>query len=397
MKLTDAFVKRVQPHPDGRPRRIGEGRGGHGLALVVKPTKSGYVSKTWVQRLRIKGIETNIGLGRYPVVTLAEARKAALANRREAARGGDPRTPRGSEVPTFEAAAAEVITLHAKSWQRGGDSERQWRNSLRTYAFPRLAEKRVDEITPGDVMAVLLASDLWTAKPVTAGRVRQRIGAVMKWSIAKGFRTDNPAGAAIGAALPKNTRPPKHFDSLPHAHVADAIARVWRSGAWLGTKCCFEFMLLTAARPGEARLAKWDEIDFDSATWTIPPSRYKIGRAHRVPLCPRAVEVLQEAAAIRSTRRPDLVFPSPTGREISDFTMTKMLKRLGIPAVAHGFRSSFRVWCGDSGIDREVAERALGHTVRNPVEAAYARGTLFERRRKVMDRWGAYCSGASDD
>lgn len=399
-QLTATFVKRVKPHPDGKPRRYGDGRGGHGLALVVKPTRSGPASKAWSQRLRIRGGgDIHLGLGSYPIVTLAEARKAALANRREAARGRDPRDTR---VPTFEAAAGEVIALHAKKWKPGGKSERQWRSSLGTYAFPLIGSKRVDRITTRDVMAVLLAREdggrpFWMAKPETARRVRQRIGAVMKWAVAQGFRTDNPAGSAIGAALPKNGDRRRHFRSLPHADVPAALERVQSSGAWLGTKLCIEFMVLTAARPGEARLAAWDEIDFDSATWSIPAARYKTGRPHRVPLCPRAVEVLSAAERIRDRRRNALVFPSAMGRETSDGTMTKLLRELGIPAVSHGFRASFRVWCGDSGIAGEVAERALGHVVRNRVEAAYNRGTLFERRREVMDRWGAHCSGASDD
>lgn len=396
-QLSATFVKRVSAR-DGKTRRYGDGRGGHGLSLLVKPTRNGRTSKTWSQRLRIDGREVNIGLGSYPVVELAEARKAALANRREVAQGRDPR---GGGVPTFEAAAAEVIALHAKSWKPGGLSERQWRNSLRTYAFPRIGRKRVDRITTADVLSVLTAKDLWTKKPETGRRVLQRIGAVMKWAIAQGHRTDNPARDA-SAALPKNDTRKTHFPSVPHAEVAAALQLVRRSGAWLGTKLCIEFAVLTAARPGEARLATWAEIDFDSTTWTIAAARYKTGREHRVPLSPRAVEVLREASVIRHRRRSDLVFPSATGRAMANVTMTKLLRGLGIRAscgrwaVTHGFRSSFRVWCGDSGIDRELAERALGHTVRNPAEAAYNRGTLFARRREVMDRWGAYVAGGVD-
>ncbi|MCY3677934.1 MAG: tyrosine-type recombinase/integrase [Gemmatimonadetes bacterium] len=377
--LNASFVRTVT-----RPGRYGDGRGGHGLSMLVKPMSNGRLSKSWAQRLRINGKPVNIGLGAFPVVTLAEARQKALDNRRTVAQGGDPR---GGGMPTFAQATEKVIALHAKGW-KGHVSERQWRNSLATYAFPHIGRKRVDKIMTADVMRVLLADDLWNTKRETARRVRQRIGAVMKWAVAQGYREDNPAGDAIGAALPRNGNRKEHFRSLPHSEVAEALAKVRGSGAWIGTKLAIEFLVLTATRPGETRLATWDEIDLDAATWTIPPDRMKAGRAHRVPLSRRALEVLTEALEIRNDT--DLLFPSVTGKAAANVTYTKLLRELEIPAVSHGFRSSFRVWCGDTGVDREVAERALAHTVRNPVEAAYNRGTLFERRREVMRAWGRY-------
>lgn len=377
--LNASFVRTVT-----RPGRYGDGRGGHGLSLLVKPMSNGRLSKSWAQRLRINGKPVNIGLGPFPVVTLAEARQKALDNRRTVAQGGDPR---GGGMPTFAQAAEKVIALHAKGW-KGHVSERQWRNSLTTYAFPHIGRKRVDKVMTADVMRVLLADDLWNTKRETARRVRQRISAVMKWAVAQGYREDNPAGDAIGAALPRNGNRKEHFRSLPHADVAEALAKVRGSGAWIGTKLAIEFLVLTATRPGETRLAMWDEIDLDAATWTIPPGRMKAGRAHRVPLSRRALEVLTEALEIRNDT--DLLFPSVTGKAAANVTYTKLLRELEIPAVSHGFRSSFRVWCGDTGVDREVAERALAHTVRNPVEAAYNRGTLFERRQEVMRAWSRY-------
>ena len=237
-------------------------------------------------------------------------------------------------------------------------------------------------------MRVLLHDDLWHSKAETARRVRQRIGAVMKWSVAKGHRADDPAGNALGAALPRHNGRKQHFRSLPHDEVARALAKVRDSRAWHGTKLAIEFMVLTATRPGETRLATWTEIDFDTATWTIPPERMKARKSHRVPLSPRALQVLAEALEIRD--RTGLVFPSVTGRAAANVTYTKLLRELDISCVSHGWRSSFRTWCGDNGVDREVAERALAHTVRNPVEAAYNRGTMFERRRKVMEGWAEY-------
>ena len=335
--------------------------------------------------MRINGRAVNIGLGSYPVVTLAEARKKALANRRVVAQGGDPR---GGGIPTFEDASERVIDVFRASWRPGGGSEKQWRSSMRRYVFPRIGRKRVDRINTADVMGVLLAGDLWNQKRETARRVRQRIGQVMKWAVAQGYREDNPAGDAIGVALPKNGGRRKHFKALPHAEVASALAKVRNSRAWTGTKLAIHFMVYTATRPGETRLATWDEIDFETSTWTIPGQRMKGGREHRVPLSQQALRVLTEALDIRDAT--GLIFPSVTGRAMVNVTMTKLLRELGIAAVSHGFRSNFRVWCGDTGVAREVAEAALAHVVRNKVEAAYARGTMFARRKAVMEDWGKY-------
>ena len=360
-QLSAAFVKTVK-----RPGRYGDGRGGHGLSLLVKPTTTGRLSKTWAQRLQISGRAVNIGLGSYPVVTLAEARRKALANRRTVALGGDPR---GGGIPTFAEAVDKVIVIHRDSWRPGSKSEAQWRASLRDYAARRLGDKRVDQITTSNVLAVLVP--VWSAKRETARRVRQRIGAVMKWAVAEGYREDNPAGDAIGAALPRHGSSTRHFPALPHSQVGAALATVRASGAWIGTKLAFEFLVLTAARSGEARNARWEEIDFENATWTVPGARMKAGRAHRVPLSPHAVAVLEAAREIADGG--GLVFPSITGRALSAMTMTKLVRELGIEAVPHGFRSSFRDWAAEkTDHPREVIEAALAHVVRNKVEWAEA-------------------------
>ena len=380
-QLSAAFVKTVK-----RPGRYGDGRGGHGLSLLVKPTTTGRLSKTWAQRLRINGKAVNIGLGSYPVTTLAEARKKALANRRTVVHGGDPR---GDGIPTFARAVDKVIAIHRASWRPGSKSEAQWRASLRDYAMPRLGAKPVDQITTGDVLSVLVP--IWSTKRETARRVRQRIGAVMKWAVAKGYREDNPAGDAIGAALPKNGGKVKHFKALPHQKVRSALATVEASGAWPGTKLAFRFLVLTATRSGETRLAKWTEIEGDM--WTIPGERTKSGRPHRVPLATAALQVLDEAREIADGS--GLIFPAPTGRPLSPMTLTKLLSQNGVQAVPHGFRTSFRTWCGDTAVAPEVAERSLSHVVRDKVQAAYDRGTLFERRRRVMAEWGRYVAGGN--
>ena len=369
-RLTAAFVKHATP---------GRYYDAHGLILRVKPTGS----KQWIWRGTIRGRRVDLGLGGYPYTTLAEARQKAFDHKKLARAGGDPRALKAA-APTFEDALEKVLEIHRSSWRPGSKSEAQWRASLKTYALPRIGRRRVDQITTADVMAVLLP--IWSTKRETARRVRQRIGAVMKWAVAQGLREDNPAGDAIGAALPKNGGKVKHFRALPHQEVRAALATVKASDAWIGTKLAFRFLALSATRSGETRLAKWTEIEV--STWTIPGERTKSGRPHRVPLAPAALQVLDEAREIADGS--GLIFPSPTGRPLSAMTLTKLLRENGVQAVPHGFRTSFRTWCGDTAVAPEVAERALAHAVKDKVEAAYNRGTLFERRRKVMGDWAAY-------
>ena len=321
-------------------------------------------------------------------MTLAEARDAALANRKVARAGGDPRTKRHSSVPTFERAAAKVFAMHRPTWtdRHAG----QWMATLRTYAFPGIGRKRVDRIASVDVMGVLLP--IWNEKHQTAKRVRQRISTVMRWAIAQGYRVDNPAGDAIGAALPKPPRVQKHYKALPYAEVAGAIATERRSDARASVKLGFEFLVLTACRSGEVRGARWEEIDLEGAEWTISAKRMKGRREHRVPLSARAREVLAEAKA--HAPHSEWVFPSARGLKLKNFDFSGLLKTLGIAAVPHGFRSSFRDWAAErTDAPHPVMEAALAHVVRNKVEAAYARSDLFERRRVLMDQWAEYLAG----
>ena len=383
--LSATFVRTVSV-----PGRYGDGRGGLGLTLLVQPSSRRGVCKSWGQSVRIGGQRTTIGLGRYPVITLARARERALENARAIAEGHDPRRATDG-VPTFAKALETVIAIHAESWKDRARSERQWRASMRDYAMPRLADKRVDEIDTADVMAVLLP--IWSTKRVTAKRVRQRIAAVMKWAVAQRHRQDNPAGDAISAALPKNSVPPQHQRALPHAEVAVALDRVRRSAAYRGTALAFEFLVLTACRNSEVRGALWCEIDCARAVWTIPAERMKAGRAHRVPLSSRALAVLDEARTLAG--HDGLVFPSPTGRMLNLSTMPTLLRDLKIGAVPHGFRSSFRDWAAEcTDAPREVCELALAHVNSDRVEAAYRRSDLFDRRRVLMEDWAAYLSAA---
>ena len=237
--LSAAFVRTIT-----RPGRYGDGRGGHGLSLMVKPTKiKGRLSKAWVQRIRINGKETNLGLGSY----LAEARRRALRNRQAVEEG---RNPRARKAPTFRKATEQVIKLHAAKWKPGGRSEDHRRSTLRTFAYPRVENKRMDLINTAAVMACL--SPIWHHKPETARRVKQRISAVMKWSIAQGFREDNPADDRITAALGANAQRPQHMKALHHSKVGAAIKVVEATDAHWATIAAFKFLTLTATRSGES-------------------------------------------------------------------------------------------------------------------------------------------------
>ena len=239
-------------------------------------------------------------------------------------------------------------------------------------------------------MAVLLP--IWNEKRVTAQRVRRRISAVMRWAVAQGYREDNPAGEAIGAALPRNGVRPRHHPALPYVGVAGAIETVRASEAYPATVLAFEFLVLTACRSGEVRGALWKEMDLAGREWRIPAERMKTGRGHRVPLSRAALAVLQEAQAFADG--PGVVFPSARGGPLSEVAISKLVRDLGIGAVPHGFRSSFRdraAECSDA--PREVCELALAHVNTNAIEAAYRRSDLFERRRALMEQWAAFLAG----
>ena len=292
--------RRSAPLSAARLAESGRYADGNGLYLHVDPSGA----RRWVQRLVVGGRPRALGLGGYALVSLAEARRKARANRRLAQQGGDPLVARGVSrgAPTFREAAARVVAIHSEAWRKGGKTARQWRASMRDHVYPHIGARGVDKLTTADVMRTLLP--IWTSKHVTAQKVRQRIGAVMKWAIAQGYRSDNPAGDAVTAALPKRPTLVRHRPALPHGGVAAAIAAVRGADAWVGAKLAFEFLVLTAARSAEVRLATWNEMDLVARVWTVPASRMKAKREHRVPLCGRAVEILREAETIRGGRGP---------------------------------------------------------------------------------------------
>jgi integrase len=307
-------------------------------------------------------------------------------------------------VLTFEEAARKVHALHLPTW-RNAKHGAQFISTLETYAFPKIGKSRVSDVTTADVLAVL--SPIWTQKPETASRVRQRIGTVMKWAVAQGWRQDNPA-QSIAQALPKRDKSKiEHRKYLSYAEVADCIVAVQASGAGMSTKLALEFLILTATRSGETRGALWSEIDWGtpatsatsatSATWTIPASRIKAKRDHRIPLSARAVAILREAEKLGDGK--SLVFPGTVrGKPLSDATLRKLVNELGFEVDVHGFRTSFRTWAQEkTNYPREVAEAALAHAIKDKAEAAYARSDVFDKRRKMMEAWASFLHRESTD
>ncbi len=377
--LTPAFVRNVS--------RAGRYCDGNGLYLDVRPTGS----RGWIQRLTIRGRRTELGLGGYPLVSLKEAREKAFANRKLAREGGDPLSERrrAESMPTFADAARKLVDQLSPGW-RSPRHAQLWLKGMERHVFPRIGKTPVSEVTSADVIGVL--APIWHEKATTARKLRQRIRAVMGWAVAMELRPDNPCDR-IGPALGAQNYTVKRMKALPHREVASAIEKVKASSAWPVVKLAFEFLVLTGTRSGEARGAAWSEIDEDAGVWTIPAGRMKTNREHRVPLSGRALEILEEARALRRAGGPH-VFPSVRNNPVDGTAFSRTLRRLGIEAVPHGFRSSFRDWAAEeTDHPREVAEAALAHVVRNQVEAAYRRTDLFERRRRLMADWADYLAG----
>jgi integrase len=355
----------------------------HGLFLRIEPTGS----RRWVQRVSIAGRQREIGLGSADLVTLAEARELAMSNKKLVRAGGDPFAAKQERIaiPTLNEAIDKVIELNAPTWTNAKHAA-QFKSTLRNYVTPKLGKRPVSNIQAADILSVL--QPIWTTKSETARRVKQRIGTVMKWAIAQGYRADDPT-LALNQVLPKQNRKPKHRAFLPYTDVSECLNVIKQSDAMLSTKLAIELLVLTATRSGEVRLANWSEIDFQARTWIIPAERMKMKEEHIVPLSDRALEVLREATVLGDD---GLIFPGMrSGRPMSDMTMSKLVKELGYPVDIHGFRTSFRTWVQEqTNTAHEVAERALAHKITDKSEAAYARSDLFEKRRKLMDAWANY-------
>ena len=384
MALTAAKAKALS-----EPGMHNDGRG-----LYLRVAKGG--SKGWILRITVDGRRRDIGLGGYPAVTLAKARQLADGHRLAVAEGRDPLAEkRRAKMLTFAEASAKVHEANLPRWKNEKHTA-QWLSTLERYAFPTIGKMPVDRIERRDVLAIL--TPIWTAKPETARRTRQRIRTVLKWAMAHEFVEHNAAGEGIDGALPAMRRFKAHHRALPYAEIPAALETIDASPAGLAARACMRFLILTAARSGEARGARWDEVDMDAATWTIPGERMKGGRQHVVPLSVAALAVLHEAAALRDDS--GLIFSSPRkrGRPLSDMGLTKCLRDCGLAdrATVHGMRSAFRDWASErTNAPHAVMERALAHAVADAVEAAYSRSNLLERRRALMAEWGSFVTGTA--
>jgi integrase len=383
-----------------RPGRWSVG-GADGLALQV--TESG--SRSWVLRITTGGRQREMGLGGFPTVTLADARDKARKHRALVKEGIDPIAARHSAASaasaesqaqkTFSEVAAQYIAQHESSW-KNAKHQAQWAATLRTYAEPSIGRLLVRDIRATHVIGVL--EPIWTTKTETATRVRSRMELVLDFAAARGFREGpNPARwkGNLDAALPNASKvaPVRHHAAVEVKEAAPFMKRL-RLQEGFGARA-LEFAVLTAARSGEVRGATWSEIDLPRALWTIPATRMKSGREHRVPLSKPAIKVLR---SMPGERKPEEhVFPGMRG-QLSDMSLTAVLRRMAVSATAHGFRSTFRDWVSEyTEHSGEVAEMALSHAIGDKVEAAYRRGDLLEKRVALMADWASFLAGSRKD
>jgi integrase len=368
------------------------GRYGDGDGLYLVVGKSG--SRSWMVRVQKDGRRRDIGLGSAKKVSLAIARDRAAIVRSQVELGIDPIAERrkAAGIPTFREAAALVYAEQRKAWKNKKHNA-QWISSLEAYAFPAIGDRAVNQIDGPAVRDILAA--IWLTKNETATRVRQRINTIIDWAVAKGYREAPLSMAIINKSLPKVPKgQKKHFAAMPYADVPEFMGMLREKNS-IGA-LALRAVILTAGRSGEVRLATWDEIDFEAATWTIPAERMKGGREHIVPLSPAALAVFEEAKCHRIAGSNFVFQGTKKGKPLSDMTLTKILRDQGLPFTVHGFRSSFRDWVGEeTSFAGDVAEMALAHTIKDKTEAAYRRGSMMGKRVVLMDNWADYCLGTN--
>ena len=360
---------------------------GGGLYLFVDP----HGRRRWIFMYARNGKRTELGLGGGRDLSLANARAEAAKMRELLATGGDPKAERAKDdyIPTFGECADAYVEAMKPSW-RNAKHAAQWTMTLTKYAKP-MRSKLVSAIGTQDVLDVL--QGLWKRTPETAERLRGRIENVLDAAKAKGHRSgENPARwrGHLDQLLPKRQRLSRgHHTALAYDATADFMADL-RGRSAVAARA-LEFAILTAARSGEVLGAQWDEIDREKKVWTIPAVRMKAGREHRVPLSPRAMEIVDAMAKLGTEGH---LFPGPEpGKPLSSMAMAMLLRRMKADITVHGFRSTFRDWASETtGFPHEVCESALAHVIGNKAEAAYRRGDLFDKRRKLMEAWAGYCA-----
>lgn len=398
--LTDLKARNVAP--GSKPIQHGRMKG---LRLEPGVTKG---AGKWVLRFvsPMTGKRRDMGLGTYPQVSIAAAEEAAFEARKLIGAGQDPIEARNAEksaraadaaVLSFEQAARKVHENNKAAW-KNEKHKAQWINTLSEYAFPRIGKFKVSELAPADFADIL--RPIWLEKPETASRVKQRCHMVMKWCWAHGLVQGNPVDV-VDHLLPK--QPSKrervrHQPAMPWRDIPAFVEGKLRAGPSNATRALLEFVILTAARSGEARAMRWDEVDLEGKAWIVPAERMKAKVEHRVPLSEATIRILK--AQREANPKSDLVFPAPRGGALSDMALTKLLRDHQVPsdtkgrfATAHGFRSSFRDWASENGYSRDLAEKALAHTVANKVEAAYHRTDLLDQRRPMMESWACFACG----
>jgi integrase len=370
-----------------------EGRHADGGGLYLSISKNG--GRRWVFLYRRQGRLREMGLGSIRNVPLIKARERAAAARLLLSEGKDPLSERQQTQRSlsFADCATRYIASHRAGW-RNEKHAAQWSSTLETYADPIMGKRPVSDVDVTHVMQVL--EPIWATKTETAGRLRGRIEAVLDWAKAHRYRTgENPARwrGHLDKLLPKRSkvRSVQHHPALPYPEIAAFVAEL-RERPAISARA-LEFLILTAARSGEVVGAKWCEIQADARLWIIPGERMKAGKEHRVPLSDRAIAVLEEMRA--SHQSPDdFIFPGGRpGQQLSESGMLALLKRMGRgDLTAHGFRSTFRDWAAEcTTFSREVAEMALAHRIADDTEAAYRRGDLLEKRRRLMEAWAEFC------
>lgn len=358
---------------------------GDGLLLVVNTGGS----RSWLARVRDgNGRRRDIGLGRYPEVSLKEARDRAAGHRKTVRDGLDPvveKRKAKQTTPTFKEAAVRTHN-ERKDGFKNVKHAAQWLTTLEEYAYPSFGALPVDQVT--GPMIVNAMKKIWLSKPETARRTLQRIGTVIAWAAAHGYREHEAPMLAIRMGLPPQPKGKKGHAAIPYKDAAAFMSEL-RVAEETNGRNALQFLILTAARSSEARGALWDEIDLEAATWTVPPERIKMAREHIVPLSAPAVALLKRLHDDR-TDSP-FVFASYTKKQITDAALSKVMREMGSTDTVHGWRSAFRDWgAEETNFPSEVLEKALAHQIPNAVERAYRRGDLLDKRRQLMDAWAAY-------